>query len=298
MHKIRFGFAHKLKQYRKAIGWTQSKLADLLETYPSTISRWEVGKHVPKKYLFHKMMLLFERNGYGYSEFGNVTLEDLIYAKQSLLRTMRDGEITDIIKTRNILLTMYERDDIEWYQYRIISEKLILYRRKIISSNEFLLTCEEIFEMQSGLPALERKDYAKRSQIEYSILYLMAETYAERDEYDVALYIFDGIYNSLRKRQNNDGFYKEHMMSACLHAVKIHIACHNSKKANELLNTVFMSGLDNFEMHSFVKGVELLRNICLKLEHETESDIISEYIDASGGLVDLLHYKYEVDMNI
>ncbi len=55
--------AGEIKNFRQRLGGTQLELANQLETTPSTVSRWETGRSVPRTEYLMKMLLLAQEKG-------------------------------------------------------------------------------------------------------------------------------------------------------------------------------------------------------------------------------------------
>jgi transcriptional regulator with XRE-family HTH domain len=53
---------YRLKQARELRGWSQAKVAELIGTDATTVSRWERGIFSPTPYFREKLCVLFEKN--------------------------------------------------------------------------------------------------------------------------------------------------------------------------------------------------------------------------------------------
>ena len=55
---------HPLRREREQRGWSQAKVAELLETSPVSVSQWERGKFTPSPYFRERLCALFEKDAH------------------------------------------------------------------------------------------------------------------------------------------------------------------------------------------------------------------------------------------
>ncbi len=275
----------RVRQFRKLMGLSQDKLAELLESVPSTVSRWENNVHTPQKKFYERLSIIFEHNGYTYDELGEEDLYMLRLHELQLLQAMRDDDYCKIQEEKNILSKLLDGNGIMAKQIMEMAELMLAREKKKITIEDFIKECAKIFELNCDMPPFENIENTNLTQIEYLILFKMAEAYIETEEIDKAQYILKGIYKALYKRVEKNQFFREHVVSCSICLARIYLEKRCYREASLCLDYIFEVCMDNFSLKSFVKGLNTLCDICYDLCKESEAKAIYDFMKSLENML-------------
>ena len=278
------GYGERIRRFRNKMGYSQEILAEKLDVTGSTVGRWERGIHAPKKKAFKLISDLFEKEGLTYEDLNEEDLDSLRLQQLRLLQVMRDNDYEAIKKEKAKFEEMMEGDDIVTGQYSGLANLILKIGDKSISMKEFIIGCAKIFELDDDMPPFENIQNTNLTQIEYLILFKMAEAYIVVGELDKAKYILSGIYISLHERVERNQFFKEHVVACATFLAEIYVKCEYYTEAEKCLDYVFEVSRDNFAMRTFIQGLQTMERLCHSLSRENMAKSINNFLAATHDL--------------
>jgi transcriptional regulator with XRE-family HTH domain len=138
----------KLRRARELKGWSQQKVASLIETTKESVCVWESGKHRPGKYYQEKLCALFEKNA---EELGFIDTQST--TKQATEPNMMASSLPSPQQSDNILITSTPfaqaiSQGIMAAIYELEEQDLNKLRRKILQASGAIFVVLGPFDQQ------------------------------------------------------------------------------------------------------------------------------------------------------
>ena len=291
MKKISFG--KYLEWMRKELRLTQQQLAEMINCAISTISRLESGKDLVSHRIFKELNKIFEAMGLIYDELWMEAIFEFRRARKELMEAIKNGRLEELERKMYIFKEMMEKykeeSDDEDLQYYILGH-LISIRKQGLSIECFLEEAIKIFELRRKIPNYEDIPNVYLTQIEYQLLFYMAEAYLAKDDIETSELIFKGLMAN--KIDDRSPMIKERYVEVSSVLAKICLLKKEYSTAKECLVYVFNEYIKNTDTRLLFKSLITHGDLCRILGDTKGARLIDEFIEATQKMMGYMQQTY------
>jgi transcriptional regulator with XRE-family HTH domain len=291
-------FCSYMFDLRKRNNISQEKLSEELDCHPQTISRLEIGKHVPSKRLFKKLEKYFGKLGITYEEVKYENLLEIDWRGHLLLKSIKKGQLPEIerclYKYKEILDEEKITDEHEAKEYEQFYRlgHLMANKRSGLDNKTFIEKLEEIFQIQRPLPDCEEIRVLSFNEIEFEILCMIADANRRLGNYGRAKELLEALlHNNMCK---GNPLIKERYLGVASVLAKIYIVDDNVIKARECLGYSFIILRYKTDDRGIFDSLMTQLKICIKEGDEVGQQTINEFLECLSKLGKYIENKYEI----
>ncbi len=294
-------FADYASNARDHQNFTQQKLSEVISCAPLTISRIERGINCPSRRLFNAYNRALGGLGLTYDE---VRLESLIeiHSKASeLLKAIRRANVKEIEKNIYRFKELMEEErgkdlvaDNMYLQYYQLAH-LVENRVQGLNNGEYLAGLQEIFKITRDLPDYKAMEIYNYSEIEYELLYMIANTYMKLGNIKLA----EKMLQSLMRNDMCVGhpLIKERYLMISVKLARIFFMQREYVKNKECMKYALKGFSLNIEYRQLHDFLNLQLEICKNKSDTKGERLISDFFKVSNNLNVYLNNLYERGKN-
>ncbi|SDB51383.1 Helix-turn-helix domain-containing protein [Pseudobutyrivibrio sp. YE44] len=297
MKKISFG--KYLEWMRKELKLTQQQLADMVNCAISTISRIESGKDLVSRRIFNELNRIFESMGLIYDEIWMESIFEFKRARKELMDAIKKGRLEELERKMDIfknLMEKHENDsDAEDIQYYVLGH-LISTRKQGLTIEAFLEEAIKIFEIRRKIPRLEDISKVYLTQIEYQLLYYMAEAYMVKGDLEQSELIFKGLISN--EMDERSPMIQERYVELSSALAKICIAKKEYGTAKECLAYVFNEYLQSNDTRTLFNNLVVHGELCSTIGDFKGARLIDNFLQATQNLMGHMQQTYQLKKDV
>lgn len=285
-------------ELRKHKNISQEKLSEELDCHPQTVSRIEIGKHVPSRRLFKKIDGFYGRLGITYEEVKYEALLEIDWRGHLLMKSIKKGQLPEIerslYKYKEVLDEEQITDEHEAKEYEQFYKlgHLVANRKKGLDDETFLENLVEIFQIQRPMPDCEEMRLLSFNEIEFEILCMIADTYRSMKNYEKAKETLEALLHN--NMCGGNPFIKERYLGVVSVLAKIYIIEENIHKASECLAYSFSILRYKTDDRGIFDSLMSELKICIQQDDVDGQQIINEFLVCLNKLGKHIENKYEI----
>ena len=287
MDKIQFGKI--IAYFRKNAGMTQDELAYKINCAPSTISRIENGKEIPKVEMFEKLNDIFASMNIHYDEIAMEEIFEFDRAKDELLEAINSGRAEELERKIDIFKKLMDENNTEHQQYYIMAY-LIYMRKNGMSVEEFLDRSIALFELGRKIPQMDDLANANLTKIEHTIIYQMGIAHQKIGNDAEAEKILQGLMK--QGFASTADFYKNRCESLSASLATLFVNKADYEKAEECVNYLLQKFIDSFDTRMLFQSLSLQLRLFEAEGNSEGAYCIDEFLESSQRMINYM-YKYK-----